>query len=394
MGTAFWECFALLETDNKKTDQNEKQRQWLVAHYTKLSSLDLQTLSQETDLQKVFLETKETIERLNPDFSRFWESLHPRQKTSLIFFFGPIFSELRFKHILRSEDNHSQTTVMAETIHLPAELWYKIPSLYYFNNLNPLSDPVYAFSSMTPKAKTMAKIIENTGTLNFPDTTYINAVLQSLSNMSRKTTISSCFEGVGLKTLTNNAGEFYQSQEYTAGQDARLIDWKTYGKTDKLWVKQAERETSIPLSFMIDIEWLAERKKTDKNLLPENTLRLIHLFKFVSEKKILTEFNLFMKGEKISQMSQRELTEKIKPQNIASLILQLTKYALGTKKLHQSFQNEIYQGDNPFPFDFKQLQPTQKSAEIIALISSENKSLVMNTLSKLAETHRVRLNTV
>lgn len=389
---AFWECFALLEIDNQKTDQNEKQRQWLTANYDRLSSLNAQTLSQETNLEKVFSEIKGTIEILNPDFSRFWETLSPRQKVSLVFLFGPIFSELHF-------DNHPQTTAAAEEIHLPSALWDKIPPLYYFNNLNPLNNPIYAFSSITPKAKTMAKILEKAGALPLPDETYIKSALQSLSNaeinfLPRAKTIASYFEGVGLKRLTNNAGDLYQQKEYASGDDPRLINWKTYGKTDKLWVKQAETDTKTPLSFMIDIEWLAEQKKDDKNLLPENTRRLIHLLRFVSEKQIPTELNLFMRGEKISQITQRELTEKLKPPNISLLILQLTRYGLGAKKLQQNYQKETHQGNNPFPSDWKQLQPMQKSAEVIALVSSENKALATNPLSKLNKVHRVRLNAV
>ncbi|MEO0964751.1 MAG: DUF58 domain-containing protein [Planctomycetota bacterium] len=46
--------------------------------------------------------------------------------------------------------------------------------------------------------------------------------------------------------------EFAQHRAYAAGDDTRFLDWKVYGKTDKLYLKQFQRETNLDLVVLID----------------------------------------------------------------------------------------------------------------------------------------------
>jgi len=46
--------------------------------------------------------------------------------------------------------------------------------------------------------------------------------------------------------------EFAQHRPYVAGDDVRFVDWKVYGRTDKLHLKQFERETNLDLIVMVD----------------------------------------------------------------------------------------------------------------------------------------------
>jgi len=46
--------------------------------------------------------------------------------------------------------------------------------------------------------------------------------------------------------------EFAQHRQYTPGDDTRFLDWKVYGKTDKLYLKQHHKETNLDLIIMID----------------------------------------------------------------------------------------------------------------------------------------------
>jgi uncharacterized protein (DUF58 family) len=46
--------------------------------------------------------------------------------------------------------------------------------------------------------------------------------------------------------------EFAQHRPYTAGDDTRFLDWKVMGKTDKLYLKQFQRETNLDLVLLID----------------------------------------------------------------------------------------------------------------------------------------------
>jgi uncharacterized protein (DUF58 family) len=46
--------------------------------------------------------------------------------------------------------------------------------------------------------------------------------------------------------------EFAQHRQYTAGDDIRHLDWKIMGKTDKLYLKQYQKETNLDLVLLID----------------------------------------------------------------------------------------------------------------------------------------------
>ena len=46
--------------------------------------------------------------------------------------------------------------------------------------------------------------------------------------------------------------EFAQHRPYTAGDDTRFLDWKIFGKTDKLYLKQYQQETNLDLVLLLD----------------------------------------------------------------------------------------------------------------------------------------------
>ncbi len=46
--------------------------------------------------------------------------------------------------------------------------------------------------------------------------------------------------------------EFAQHRPYVAGDDLRHLDWKVYGRSDKLHLKQYEQETNLDLILMVD----------------------------------------------------------------------------------------------------------------------------------------------
>src|SRR5690606_3035311 len=46
--------------------------------------------------------------------------------------------------------------------------------------------------------------------------------------------------------------EFAQHRPYVAGDDIRHLDWKVYGRSDKLQLKQYQQETSLDLIVMVD----------------------------------------------------------------------------------------------------------------------------------------------
>jgi len=50
-----------------------------------------------------------------------------------------------------------------------------------------------------------------------------------------------------------NSYQFSQFRNYTPGDDVRLIDWKVYGRTQKLYIKQSTAEQQITISFIPDL---------------------------------------------------------------------------------------------------------------------------------------------
>jgi uncharacterized protein (DUF58 family) len=48
------------------------------------------------------------------------------------------------------------------------------------------------------------------------------------------------------------AVEFAQHRQYVAGDDLRHLDWKVYGRSDKLYVKQYQQETNLDVIVLVD----------------------------------------------------------------------------------------------------------------------------------------------
>src|SRR5882724_9399035 len=46
--------------------------------------------------------------------------------------------------------------------------------------------------------------------------------------------------------------EFAQHRPYVAGDDIRHVDWKVFGKTDKIYLKQYQEETNLHLICIVD----------------------------------------------------------------------------------------------------------------------------------------------
>jgi uncharacterized protein (DUF58 family) len=47
--------------------------------------------------------------------------------------------------------------------------------------------------------------------------------------------------------------EFAQHRQYAPGDDTRFLDWKVYGKTDKLYLKQYQKETNLDMLVLVDV---------------------------------------------------------------------------------------------------------------------------------------------
>src|SRR5690606_36938003 len=46
--------------------------------------------------------------------------------------------------------------------------------------------------------------------------------------------------------------EFAQHRPYVPGDDVRHVDWKVFGRSDRIYIKQFQEETNLPLILVCD----------------------------------------------------------------------------------------------------------------------------------------------
>jgi uncharacterized protein (DUF58 family) len=68
---------------------------------------------------------------------------------------------------------------------------------------------------------------------------------------------SSPYQGISI--------EFAQHRQYTPGDDLKHLDWKVYGRTDKLYIKQYQKETTLDLAVMVDVSGSMAYSSHDMN---------------------------------------------------------------------------------------------------------------------------------
>ena len=58
--------------------------------------------------------------------------------------------------------------------------------------------------------------------------------------------------GVQRSAHTGTSAEFAQYRPYTQGDDTRFVDWKLYGQSDRLHIRQFTDETSMRCTVLLD----------------------------------------------------------------------------------------------------------------------------------------------
>jgi uncharacterized protein (DUF58 family) len=84
---------------------------------------------------------------------------------------------------------------------------------------------------------------------------YLDAeALSRLKNLSlaARLVVEGFFAGMHRSPHRGFSVEFAEHREYTPGVDPRHIDWRVYGRRDKLYVKQYEEETSLRCYVLLD----------------------------------------------------------------------------------------------------------------------------------------------
>src|SRR6266404_5754447 len=71
-------------------------------------------------------------------------------------------------------------------------------------------------------------------------------------NLAARKVVEGFFSGMHKSPHKGFSIEFAEHREYTPGIDPKHIDWRVYGRRDKLYVKQYEEETSLRCYVLLD----------------------------------------------------------------------------------------------------------------------------------------------
>ena len=77
---------------------------------------------------------------------------------------------------------------------------------------------------------------------------------KSLEILSKEA-LEGLFHGKHKSILHGFSSEFKEFKSYEQGENPRNIDWKLFGKTDKLYTKTYQDETNIKIYFILDISY-------------------------------------------------------------------------------------------------------------------------------------------
>ena len=84
---------------------------------------------------------------------------------------------------------------------------------------------------------------------------YLNpALLGKLQNMEliARCAVEGFFTGLHPSPFHGFSVEYSDHRAYEPGDELRFLDWKVYGRSDKLYIKQFQQETNVPVYLLLD----------------------------------------------------------------------------------------------------------------------------------------------
>ncbi len=67
-----------------------------------------------------------------------------------------------------------------------------------------------------------------------------------------KMVVEGVMSGMHRSPYQGMAVEFAEHRQYVSGDDIKHLDWKVFGRTDKLYIKQYQQETNLDVIIMVD----------------------------------------------------------------------------------------------------------------------------------------------
>jgi uncharacterized protein (DUF58 family) len=88
------------------------------------------------------------------------------------------------------------------------------------------------------------------GTLKYLDP----ALLSRLGNMElvARCAVEGFYSGVHPSPFHGFSVEYSDHRKYAPGDELRFLDWKAFGRSDKLYIKQFQQETNVPVYLLLD----------------------------------------------------------------------------------------------------------------------------------------------
>ncbi len=88
-----------------------------------------------------------------------------------------------------------------------------------------------------------------------PDALFPDAQLRDLLSrfkLAQRHRVSNALRASHTSRQRGDGLEFHQFRGYLPGDDLRKVDWRLYGRTDKLYVREAEQESRLTVCLFID----------------------------------------------------------------------------------------------------------------------------------------------
>jgi uncharacterized protein (DUF58 family) len=64
--------------------------------------------------------------------------------------------------------------------------------------------------------------------------------------------VEGLLSGMHRSPFQGSSVEFAQHRQYVSGDDIRHVDWRVYGRNERIYIKQFQEETNLPLMLVVD----------------------------------------------------------------------------------------------------------------------------------------------
>lgn len=110
-----------------------------------------------------------------------------------------------------------------------------------------------------------------------------------------KAIVEGYFAGKHKSPNRGSAAEFADYKEYVAGDDLARLDWRVYGRTRRLYIRQFEEETDMVVYLLVDasgsMRYAGERRPTKFHLASRIAASLAYLMLTQGDKAALATFS-------------------------------------------------------------------------------------------------------